>query len=798
MNESYKLSYRILLAIIFLLPLFFLPENFLPLSVAKSALLAFGAIAVLVAFLYETLDEGKLSLPSSALLWGALLIPLVYLASSLLGGAAGASLFGYNIEVGTFGSMLFVSILFGVSALAFRDVSRVMNAYAAILISISIVLAFGLVKLFSGGALLTLGAFAGVMGNPVGAWTDYAVVFGLASVISLFALEVLVLNKGVRAFLYALLVLSVFMLAAINFSSAWQLVFGTSLISLVYFLTIEKRIQGKENSSSHSHQHADKTDKAKFAAPILVLAVSFLFMLNPMVSATKGTIGNAISSSFGVSNADVRPSFSSTFAVSKEVLKSSPVFGSGPNTFGKDWLIHKPAGINDTSFWSTAFPYGMGFLSTEVSTVGLLGTLVYIAFLALFIMLGFKALSKNSENEIERFVAVSSFMGALFLWASMLVYVPSTAVIALAFILTGIFVGSANATGIIASRSIAFSKYLSLNFIAVLVLITCGIGAAGLGFVAFQKVLSVVHFERAIVLANTEGSSIEEIEAELGNASSLSPQDVYFTALSQLEFARAQAALSSTTGTPEENRQIFETALSKSISGAQMATQLNPDSYQNWITLGSLYAALVPKPLDVAEAYDSAKSAYAEALKRNPLSPEVPLLLAKLELDKGNTELARVHIKEALAKKTDYADAYFLLTQLEANENNLSEAIKSAETASLLSPTNAGVFFQLGLLKYMNKDYAGAVQSLTSALSILPDYANAKYYLGLSYEALGRHDEAVAIFESLALANPENEGVKQILSNLHEGKDPFSGDAASLNPSNSTNPPIDTEAKNEE
>jgi tetratricopeptide (TPR) repeat protein len=793
MNESYKLSFNTLLAVIFLLPLFFLSANILPLTVAKSALLAFGAIVVFIAFLYETLEQGKLSLPLSHLLWGAFLIPLVYLASSLMSGSVSASLFGYNLEVGTFGSMLFVSVLFGISALAFRDVSRVMKAYGAILASISIVLIFGLIKLFSGGSILTLGAFAGVMGNPVGSWTDYAIIFGLTSIISLFALEMLSLRKGLRIFLYALLVLSVFMLAVINFTGAWQLVFGASLVSLVYFLTIEKKIQGKNGSNENSH----KAKRAKFAAPVLVLAVSFLFMLNPVVSATKGTIGNTISSAFGVSNTDVRPSLSSTLAVSKGTLKSDPIFGSGPNTFDREWLLYKPAGINTTSFWNTAFPYGIGFLPTQISSVGILGSIVYIAFLVLFIMLGFRAFSKNSEHKIERFVAVSSFMAALFLWASMFIYVPSTVILALAFILTGIFVGSAGATGIIGSKDIVFSKYLSLNFITVLVLIVLGIGATALGFVTFQKILSVRHFERAIVLANTEGSSVDQIEAELGNASNLSPQDIYFSALSQLEFARAQAALSSATGTPEENKQIFETALSRSIGGAQMATSLNPSSYQNWIALGSLYASLVPKPFAVAGAYDSAKSAYEKALNKNPLSPEAPLLLAKLELDNGNTEAARTHIQEALDKKTDYADAYFLLTQLEANENNLGEAIKSAETAALLSPTNAGVFFQVGLLKYMNKDYAGSAEALVKALSILPDYANAKYYLGLSYEALDRHDEAVAIFESLALSNPENEGVRLVLSNLHEGKDPFAGEAASLDPMNSTNPPIETEGKNE-
>lgn len=791
MNQSYRISFNILLAVIFFLPLFFLSANILPLGAAKAGFLALGGIAVFIAFLYETLEQGRFSLPKTHLLWGALAIPAVYLASSLMSGSVGLSLWGYNLEVGTFGSMLFVSVLFGVAAVSIRDVSRIMKAYSAILASISLVLIFGLIKLFWGGAHLSFGIFVGVMGNPIGSWTDYAVIFGLTSIISLFALEMLSLRKGLRIFLYAALVLSMMMLAVINFSNAWQLVFAAALVSLVYFMTIEKRLVHAPENGEGGHEHTVK--RAKFTAPILVLVVSLLFVLNPTVSATRGSLGNAVSSMFGVSNTDVRPSLTSTLSVAKATLKSNFIFGSGPNTFDRDWLMYKPAGINTTTFWNTSFSSGIGFLPTQVATTGLLGTLIFIVFLVFFVRLGFKSLSKNSDNKIERFIVVSSFITSLFLWASMFVYTPSAVILALAFIFTGVFVGALDATGTIGSREIVFSKYLSLNFVTVLLLITLGIGTVAIGFVTFQKMLSIRHFEKAIVLANTEGSSVEAIETELGNASNLSPQDIYYSALSQLEFARAQSALSSATGTPETNKQIFETALSRSISGAQMATQLNPGSYQNWIALGSLYASLVPKPLAVAGAYDNAKAAYAEASKKNPLSPEAPLLLAKLDLDNENIEEARTNIQEALDKKSDYAEAYFLLTQLEVGQNNIPEAIKSAETAAILSPDNAGVFFQLGLLKYTNKDYAGAAESLTQALSILPDYANAKYYLGLSYEALERHQEAVAIFESLAQSNPDNEGVRLILANLKEGLNPFAGEAATLDPSNGTTPPIKTE-----
>jgi len=161
-------------------------------------------------------------------------------------------------------------------------------------------------------------------------------------------------------------------------------------------------------------------------------------------------------------------------------------------------------------------------------------------------------------------------------------------------------------------------------------------------------------------------------------------------------------------------------------------------------------------------------------LKLNPESPEIPLFLARLELDNGNVALARTYIQEAITKKPDYADAYFFLTQLEASLNNLPQAITSAETLSLLTPTNPGVFFELGLLKYAKKDYNGAIDSFVAALKLVPEYANAKYYLGLSLDAVNRRADATMVFEDLLKSNPDNVTIQQILKNLKANHDPFS------------------------
>ena len=784
MQDSYKFSFNSILVLVFLLPLFFLPATMLPLGVGKAALASLGAVIIFLVFLYETLKQGKLVFPSAYVLWGVFALPIVYLASGLTGLSQKVSIFGYNFEPGTFGSILVLSVLMGVLATVLADSGKILKVYGAMLLSLGIVSVFGLIKVFSGGKALDFGAFNGIMGNPVGAWTDYAVMFGLTSLISLFALEILPMKSTLKKIVYGLLAVSVFMLMVINFSTAWQLVFVGSLVAVVYFMTIEKRFGRMDGGETHNNM-------GKFSLPLIVMIISLLFVFNPSVSGTQGGIGNTISGAFGVNNSDVRPALSTTLEVAKSAIKTHPLLGSGPNTFDRDWLMYKPAVINTTTFWNASFPFGFGFLPTQIGAVGILGTIVWILFLAMFLWIGGKALAKNSENKAERFIAVSSFLGSIFLWLAIFMYVPSMTILAFAFIFTGICVASSGIVGAIRQREISFARNMILNFVSVLLMIILGLGTASLGFVSLQKTLSVVHFEKALVLSNTKDAKTEDVEAQITSALNLSQEDIYYGAISQIEFAKAQRILNLTTGTPEQNRADFQTAIQKSILGAQGAINVNPGNYQNWITLGSLYGALVAKPLAIPGAYDNAKTAYQEAQKRNPQTPEAPLFLAKLEFDNEKNDAARKYIEESLAKKQDYADAYFLLTQIEIKDNNIDRAIKSAETTAILRPDNAGLFFQLGILKYSNKDNAGAIEALNYALKLVPDYANAKYYLGLSLDLVGRHDEAIAQFEDLIKTNPDNQAIVAVLANLKAGKDAFYklNDAK---PTGKNTPPITT------
>jgi tetratricopeptide (TPR) repeat protein len=759
---------------IFLLPLVFF-TGLMPLPLAKTMLVLLIVLVSLGALIVRTLRSGEASLPWHPIYLAALLLPVVYFLSALFSPERSIALFGYNLEAGTFISILLGVLLLALISLVDRERKLSLELLGALLVSGGLVALVGAVKVLSAGAVFNGSIFADIMGNSVGSWTDYAVFLAVIAIIALMALEMLQIKKVVRVTLYCIMILSMVLQMIINFSLAWVLLLVLSLIVVVYSSTIERRF------------HDGARERRVFPLALTLAVISLIFVINPTVSKS-GDLRTVVSNHFNVQNLDIRPSISATLSVTKPVLKADPVLGSGPNTFSTDWFAYKPVDLNGTPFWGTAFPFGVGFLPTQVASVGLLGALVWIVFIGAFLMLVRKALGTAMPRP-DRFVVVTSLLVSAFLWASLFVYVPSPVIFYLAFFATGILLASLIQTGGIPVRPLHFRQSAFTNFSTVLVTTVVGalvlVGAVYAG----GRALSIFYFQRAEAQV-ASGASVTDVETHLDKAVSLSGLDVYYRALSEVAMSRAQAAFTSASGTAEENQAAFQAAIAKAIGASQAAVAAHPESYGNWIALGNIYATLVPAPLSVDGAYDSAKNAYLEAQKHNPLSPEPSLLIARLDYAKGDLASARTGVEKAISLKQDYADAYFLLTQIEVGQNNIDRAIESAKTAAILSPDNAGVDFELGLLLYSSKDYQNAAVALAQAVKLVPNYANAKYFLGLALDKLGDKVDAITEFKDLLKSNPDNTDLPIIIQNLEANRDALYQAPSGTHPEKKPTPPI--------
>ncbi|MEX2010489.1 MAG: tetratricopeptide repeat protein [Parcubacteria group bacterium] len=773
-----KLSFFSLLITIILVPFFFIPLPSVTVDTAKTILLVLGGVISFSLYLIHVVKRGEFEYSSHRSIWAVVLVPIVFFASAILSHSPAMGLFGYNLEIGTWAFITLGFLLTFLVSVHFRTKERIFYSYLAFFVGFAIIALLALVKFFFGVEVPGVNFLTEASPSPLGSWTDVGVFAGASAILIFMALEEMALSTRSRGILWASFVISLFIMVVVNVQAVWIVSLIFSLVYLLFTFSLRAPVE------------ASAERKLSYGA-LALLVISILFVFNPLVSSSGARLGDVLANRLSIANVTVRPTLEATYEVTRPVIKESPLFGSGPNTFGQSWLTHKPEGVNQTVFWNTPFEYGVGFLPTLIVTTGLLGGIVLLAFFALYILLGMRALFTPNEDRLGHFLTSSSFLLSLFMWAMMLAYVPSKAMLTLAFVFTGLFYASLAASGLIAKRVILFHNNSKLAFIAILLLVALLVGNVTYAYGAGRQSVASIYFQKAVRTA--QAGDLGSAKALAIRATNMASEDIYFSGVSQISIAEANSILSSGTQPTEAETAQFQVALRDAITSSQLAIKLRPESYSNWITLGSLYESLVPPPLGVEGAYESAKDAYMTAMTKNPTSPEPHFLLGRLEASKQNMGEARNHIKEALALKSDYAEAYYLLTQIEAGENNVKEAIKSAQSLAMLAPENPGVLFQLGLLEYTDNNYPNALEAFSHALRISPDYANAKYFYGLTLAKMGEDERAIKIFEELQASNPDVTELAQIISNIKAGRDAVAGLEPS--PEDRPTPPITNDTR---
>jgi len=745
------LSFIILQVTLFFAPLFFIPSASVPFQIGKSSFILFGILLTLICYMVARLKDGTFELPRTILYWAAGILAVVYALAAILSPNRTISLAGNSFEVGTLSFFLSALLLFALVPVVARTQEKILSVYKTLLWSLLVVGLFHVIRVFFGPTALSFGIFTGATSNLFGTWNDLGIFFGLGTLVAVITLERAKLSRTASILVHVGLVLSFIMLVVVNFSPVWITLALLALVVFVYEISFGK-LKREENGI---------TRLPYYALALLLLSVVLTF--------AGGTIGSALSERLGTSQIEVRPSWSATYEISKAAVKDNPVLGAGPNRFSSEWLLHKPAGINNTVFWNTDFNYGIGFIPSFLATTGILGFLAIIAFAALFLYTAVKALIHQGSAPLSRFLVLISLFGSIYLWIFSFIYVPSVALWVLTITLSGLLLASLREDKVIGNISYSVVNKPAASFISVLITILALIAVLSFGYFVTIKLISASNFGKAVIAG--QAGNLDQAETYIGKAIALSPRDVYYQSLAELYLARLSNLFNDEKISQADAQKQFQQLISVAIQAGQQAVALDTTNYQNHLELGRVFEAVVP--LNIEGAYDSAKKSYEAALAVNPENPQIYFILARLEVANKNDKAAEEYINQALTKKSDYADAIFLLSQIQIARNDVPNAIKSVSAVATLSPSDPGIFFQLGLLYYNQKDYESSTLALERAVSLNAQYANAKYFLGLSYYQTGSKDKALTQFEELLVTNPDNADVKAAVEALKAGKSPL-------------------------
>jgi tetratricopeptide (TPR) repeat protein len=751
--------------------LFIIPSDWFPLQLAK---IAFASVLLFIAAVLYVLDGG-----ASALMRGrsigaialAAVLPVVYLLSYFFSIDKALGVAGNAADADT---LLFVTLLFGAFVLAlglFRSAWSVRLLLRGVSCVIALAALLQYLIIVSSPSMLPA-VFSDRSVNLIGKWNDLGLSTGFLLLFLLLAYEFGGLTRA-RAIVASVgMALCALLLALVNFPLAWILLLVFSIaIALWSFV---------------SRRAADTGGSLMRVVPWMPLVVSAV----ALVLVLWGTVVNTgLTNVFPVSSLEVRPSYTSTVAIEKAAHGSSFgrfLLGTGPQTFGEEWLMHKPASVNASPFWSLDFTVGYSSLLTVLGSTGLLGVIGWLIPFFLVLLALVYILRSAHFTAHERLSAAYLGLGSIFLWSGLLLYVPSQILILAAFALGGSTVGFALSKRDNVERAHTHVT-TALSWAAAVVLIVL-LGWSTLGI--NRRFIAEAYTNQGL-LALQQGNADNALSlAAKSQAIDKSGDNLRLSTDAGFAKLQQMAAAADPSSATQDQVQAFAVAAQQAIPLGQQAIAWDPQDYRSYISLGQIYDLLAS--LKVQGAYENAKAAYDAAASHNPTNPQIPLLLARLEAGQGNLQGVQTNLSQSLTLKQDYTDAILFVVQLDVAQKDMPNAIKAATAAVQSAPGVASIWFELGLLYYSAGDTTDAIAPLEQAVKLQSDYANAKYFLGLSYAAQNRSQDAIQQFLDLQKTNSDNQEVQLILSNLETGKQPFAGaqPPVTATPQNRTAAPI--------
>lgn len=776
-NSWEKISKFIYAIFVFLLPIWVLPWTIFPLEINKAYLTFVGTAIIAILWLISFIQLGEIKIPKSAILLCLVIISFIWLIASIFSGNRALSLIGEGYNLDSFSSVAIFVFLAILSAILFQGKKDSLRVFYAFFASAIILFIFQLFRSVFDAIILPFNVFPSRTSNLFGSWNELGIFFGLTALESLIFLQFFSASASGgskrKIFFGIILVLSLLALAGINFTAAWITLASFAIILLIYIFSVSKE------------------KRLISGLPLIIFIVSVIFIfLRPL-------IGDFLASA-NLNFIEVRPSWSATFDIAKSVLKENPVLGAGPGTFVYNWLTFKSQSINLTPFWAARFNSGVGLLPSLLISAGILGILAWLVFLVFLLFQIFKVVGSSAAEEYRddsQFLFIASFLGAIYLWIFSIIYVPSFAIFALAFIFTGLFIGQAAGAGKIKIWRLNFLGGPKIRFVASIAILVIIIAAAGIFYVFTKKYAASYYFAKGISVFNTEGN-IDKAKAYFIKAANFDPQDRYYRGLTEIGFLELNRILNNTSLPVDELRTNFQNILSSAIQTAQLSVKTNNLDPLNWGMLARVYGEVVP--LKIEGAANLSLSNYDEALKRDPLNPDYLIAKARVSIQSNDLDNARSFLQKAITLKPDYVVSNFLLAQTEAAAGNLDEAIKRNKDAQFLASNDIGILFQLGLLYYQKKDYDSAKIVFERSIILNENYSNARYFAGLIYDREGNKEKALEQFEKIKSLNPDNQEIKNILKNIRTGRPALEGIAPPAPaPEKREKPPVEPKTQKE-
>lgn len=537
--------------------------------------------------------------------------------------------------------------------------------------------------------------------------------------------------------IYVLLFAILGFLLIIDFWITWL------IISLVLFLflvfSFRKRIF--------------KEDVSRFSLPIVFLLISLVFLFsNPLQ--------NLLPPDNIVNNlpTEVLPSQKVSWNIGWQGLKENPLLGAGLGNFSYLFSKFKPQSFLEIPFWQIRFDRSINHIAEVLGTTGILGTLSYFLIGGMFLLISWIAI--NSKGNLKLQIPV--LLAFLVLLIGQFFYYQNT-VLAFSFWLF-LGLGAISWGGVVKEKSFNFKDFPELGLLLTIIFWTVLFGFLFSYFIMAKFYLADVYYKQYLMNPaewEVSGDGNAPLEKAVRIADSRTFYHVILARAYLQKFSQESAKF-------EPDNQILANMIALAVREGRRAVELSPHRVSAQETLGFVYRDIQGV---VQGASDWGIKIFEKAIELEPGNPILLTELAKLYVINNNLEKAKELFNKALTMKGDYADAVISMSILEESEGKIGEAAERLEDLVNKNPFSIEGHFQLGRLYYNRSEYDKAIEQFQLAIQLFPNHSNSLYSLGLIYEKRGNKEKALEMFRKVLELNPESEEVKNKIKELSEKKE---------------------------
>ncbi|HEX5429517.1 MAG TPA: hypothetical protein VFX17_00360 [Patescibacteria group bacterium] len=789
-NVFTKIINYSLIALVFLIPLFFLPLTSEVREFNKQNLLILGVLIMLAAWVIRVLSTRRVSWVKTSLDYVILAYAAIYVLASYLSIDRPSSFLGY---VGRFsGSCISVIALV---LLYFLVVNNVRGQKITQRIMDALIAASGLATIY--GLLQTLKwyvlpAFTHSQSfNSIGSMVALSI-FGAMS-ITLYQWQLLASPKSSvlkKSVLGVLMVLSLILMFLINAFIGWLVL----AIGMVVFTALGMMIVGTEEGSDQ---------QSWFWRPMVVLVIAILFVAFQILPASINP-RNLVSNNLNLP-VEIQLSNSATFNLVKNSVSSgakTAIFGSGPGTTGIAFGQIKPADLNKTVVWSLNFDRASSEIANITIETGILGLVAFEAASILFLIYALYFLLKRAYH-VGKMYAFGFFTIWSVLYLAHFFYFFNTTFYFLYWLAIAAFMAVAhwnfaNQQDPDMNMNTSPRTALSWMFASLLMLALILVGA----FFEASVYVAEASYTSGVKNLSQSNPDFNQAQSQFNRAVSLNPyRDIYHLASAQNQIFLA--SIEAAKDKPDVNQAI--TWIQGAIADGNAATQISPNNAGNWSALAQIYNAI--SPLGVEGTALQASTAWQEAIKHDSQNPALEVQLANAYYDAsttidpkilgtgtdsdgdGLTDQAEATFKsdphnsdtngngtpdgaevlagfnpagvgtldnsilnqyqrvdnsllkqaadaanQSINLKNDFPDPYIVLARVYEKENQLTDAKKVLDDAAIKFNRNPDILFEQGRITFNSGDSATAEKIFNDVLTLEPNDADALFSLGLIYE----------------------------------------------------------------